>query len=242
MKKLTILVGAVLLCAASFVAGRFLHLRSAVPQANPAQRSAVRSVKPSPRDGEHLVPVPLWRADSMEIARAVFKEAYGADVRARVYQWLPGDNMLFITEHEGRYSIVGLTSQTQLIQYQKDFPFAKRHPAEPTDYHDIKPERCEAQLSNDLGRRVVSMWRKALLETRYDEHPVMGSIDFQASFSMEDQEPPAQGLSGMTWFPLGHVGTLLAVNSDLWAICQKGSSAPTAALAKDLEELEHDLK
>ena len=59
---------------------------------------------------------------------------------------------------------------------------------------------------------------------------------------MEDQKWPAQELSGMTWFPLGHVGTLLAVDVDLWAICKEGSSAPTAALAKDLEELEHDLK
>ncbi len=110
----------------------------------------------------------------------------------------------------------------------------------PANPHDLKIDRCEADISGVLGDRIVRLWGKMLLATRYSAQYAGGADGTSYHFSAF--VPKAGILAGQVWSPGRETttGTLVALADTMRAVCEK--KATMTELDQLTTELEQRLQ
>jgi len=205
---------------------------------------------------DHLVPIPsafdtaYWDDDYPKIVGTVFKEAFGKGVHARVYVTAAGpgptvSDMIFLKERDSEYRIVYLHTAVPLWMYRAGLKEANRKmhfPLDPLDYHDIVPTRCDISVPASLGVRIVDVWKKVLLETRYESKRARGADGADYIFSMETQYDDFQStrtLAGTTWSPdeQSKPGRLAEIAYTMQLLCQHDPDASLRKLDSEVQQL-----
>jgi len=101
--------------------------------------------------------------------------------------------------------------------------------------------RCEISISGKLGDRIVEIWRKMLMRTRYPAQYTSGVDGAVYEFSMF-----VRGLgdiAGHIWLPdrNSSTGALVTLGDELYGICTTRKDASMDQLEKLTAELEHRL-
>ncbi len=206
---------------------------------------------------DHLVPIPsafdsaYWDDDYPRIVGTVFKDAFGKDVRARVYELVAGPggffvNMIFLKERDMEYRIVYLHAAVPLWMYPARIQQSTKRLGlklpQPADYHDVKPDRCEIGIPASLGVRIVDVWKKVLMETRYESKRARGMDGADYIFSMETQYDDFQSsrtLAGTTWSPdeQSKPGRLTEIADTMQLLCQHDPEASLKKLDTEVQQL-----
>lgn len=107
--------------------------------------------------------------------------------------------------------------------------------------HDLKVTQCEADISDALGARVVEVWHKMLMRTRYSQQNMNGTDGATYDFSMFVRG--SGDISGHVWLPdrNSSTGTLVTLANEMYGICTKKKDASMDRLEKLTAELEHRL-
>jgi hypothetical protein len=110
----------------------------------------------------------------------------------------------------------------------------------PADPHDLKIGHCEADISGVLGDRIVALWGRMLLSTRYSARYSGGADGVTYHFSAF--VPKAGMLAGQVWSPArdSATGTLVSLADRMRAVCEK--KATMTELDQLTTELEQRLK
>lgn len=110
----------------------------------------------------------------------------------------------------------------------------------PTNPHDLKIDHCEAGISGVLGDRIVQLWGKMLLATRYSAQYSAGADGVSYHFSAF--VPKAGMLAGQVWSPNrdSATGTLIQLADTMRAVCEK--KATVTELDQLTTELEQKLR
>ncbi|HWM61776.1 MAG TPA: hypothetical protein VNN98_06465 [Rhizomicrobium sp.] len=110
----------------------------------------------------------------------------------------------------------------------------------PTNPHDLKIDRCEADISGVLGDRIVQLWGKMLLATRYSAQYSAGADGVSYHFSAS--VPKAGMLAGQVWTPDRNsaTSTLVTLADAMRAVCEK--KATMTELDRLTTELEQRLR
>jgi hypothetical protein len=139
-------------------------------------------------------------------------------------------------EHVGTWSDKNLDSQ-QAIQKKEIARLETKVPANP---HDLKIDRCETDISGVLGDRIVQVWSKILLATRYSAQYSTG-LD-GASYHFSAVIPKAGVLAGQVWSPDrdSATGSLVTLADTMRAVCEK--KATMTELDQLTTELEQRLR
>jgi hypothetical protein len=119
---------------------------------------------------------------------------------------------------------------------------AKLQSSVPTNPHDLKVTSCETGISDGLGGRIVEVWRKILMPTRYSARYTAGADGANYDFGM--MVPGLGPISGHVWSPdrNSSTGTLVALANQMYDICVKNKDANMEQLEKTIAELEHRLQ
>jgi len=235
------LVVAVALCVVLVVAAHFsnLYIVSKHNTADPM------------RYGSHLEPAYTAQDaasvhDNREsIYQTVYAEAYGKDVLVREHEessFMPSDDMVFLKKNGGKFVIVYLHVDRPLIVYSSAAWMSDLRPAhlDPADYHDVKPRRCEIEISPVLAKSIVADWHAVLMQTRYDTHPRQGMDGSNYEFSMPTDQ---RELAGQIWTPDVDTspGMLVAVAHDMAGYCIKKSQETKARLTAAVDEISREM-
>jgi hypothetical protein len=102
--------------------------------------------------------------------------------------------------------------------------------------------RCETSINDSAGERIVEVWRKMLMRTRYSQQNARGTDGATYDFSMFVLG--LGDLSGNVWLPERNsgTGTLVALANEMYDICTKQKGASMDKLEKLTAELEQRLK
>jgi hypothetical protein len=139
-------------------------------------------------------------------------------------------------EQVGTWSDKNGDSQ-QAMQKKEIAKLEAKMPANP---HDLKIDRCEADISGVLGDRIVEVWRKMVLATHYPaKYDTILDGEFY-HFSMVS--PKAGPISGQTHSPYrdSATGTLVTLADTMRAVCEK--KATMTELDQLTTELEQRLQ
>ena len=158
---------------------------------------------------EHLWPaLSEWNGaadhdDYPQIVATVFHDAFHGNIRVRfhaTHSMIRREEVIALTQNGSVYSILSMQANVHLMSYSSASWMRDLRPAglTPSDYHVIKPSRCEANIPSSLAIRIVDVWRAVLLETRYDAMPQLGFDGAWADFSMPGTN---QYLDGRIWSP-----------------------------------------
>jgi hypothetical protein len=202
----------------------------------------------------------------MQVQRT-FREAYGFDVAVRMValpSFVPEYAVGLVSKAKsgwsGPYRIFALTPAASLWTYQiiamlKDGSvrilddkgqkeqkkeIARLQASVPSNPDNLKVARCEADISDALGGRILKIWRAMLMRTRYPQQNMNGADGVAYHFSMSAFGP----LSGKVWSPdrNSSIGTLVTLADEMYDICTKKKDASMDQLEKLTAELEHRLK
>jgi hypothetical protein len=129
-----------------------------------------------------------WFEDYDDIVVGVLKDAYARDVVARMVVLPPSqpEFAVGVKKAGDRYSIFFMAAAIPLSGYatlstmenetdEKGNPVRDDKSIEdlrkslPADWHDVKVKRCVVAISKTLGERLVDVWGKMLMQTRYPE-------------------------------------------------------------------------
>jgi hypothetical protein len=119
----------------------------------------------------------------------------------------------------------------------RDKQLAQLQSKVPANPHDMKINRCEADISDALGGRIIALWGKVLLSTRYSaQYP--GGAD-GVTYHLAAFVPRRGMLAGQAWSPDRNsvTGTLVTLADTMRAVCEKkASEADLEKLATELEQ------
>lgn len=112
----------------------------------------------------------------------------------------------------------------------------------PADVKDLKIKRCESDIADDLGRRIIEVWRKMLLRTRYIEKDTVGLDGETYYFGINSTS--SGYMSGQVWSPDrdSTTGNLVALAETMRDVCNRKPGANMMMLEKVTAELEHRLQ
>lgn len=188
----------------------------------------------------------------------VLAGAFAQDVRARLIA-MPSftpEYALGIKENDGAYKIFHLASEAQLWSYENlrllhqladdnVLPSEADHIAEaiaeyeaelPGDYHDVKTTYCEMEIPAPLGRDLLAVWEKLLLETRYGDQPPLGRDGIDYHFSMT-----ADGMlmGGKVWEPdpNSKTGAMVSITDTMKNLCLTGDRNLLAQLEPQVTDM-----
>ena len=113
---------------------------------------------------------------------------------------------------------------------------AKLQNSVPADPKDLKINRCEVNISDVLGDRIVKAWNTMLLATRYSVNNPIGLDGVGYYFS--DFSSKAGPMAGQVWSPDrdSKIGTLVTLADTMRAVCEK------KATMSDLDQLTTELE
>lgn len=160
------------------------------------------------------------------------------------------------------YRIFGLTPATSVWTYQsiamltrgevrmvgeksqdlQKKEIARLQASVPTDPHDLKVTFCETSIGDGLGGRIVEVWRKMLMRTRYSAQYTAGTDGANYDFGM--MVPGLGPISGKVWLPdrNSSTGALVTLADQMYGLCAKKKNASMEQLEKITAELEHRLQ
>jgi hypothetical protein len=188
----------------------------------------------------------------------VLAGAFEQDVRARLIA-MPSftpEYALGIRETNGIFKIFHLSSKSQLWSYEnlrllRDLardnliPGEAGHIAEaiaqyeaelPDDYHDVETTYCEFEIPAALGRDILMVWERLLLETRYGDQAALGRDGIDYHFSMR-----ADGMlmGGKVWEPdpESKTGTMVSMTETMKNICDTGDRNLLAQLEPQVADM-----
>jgi hypothetical protein len=195
--------------------------------------------------------------------REKLKDAYAVSVEVRMVappsffpEYAVGLLHASKYSHEAPYRIFTLTSAAQIWTYRsidmlktgqtrvvvgdKKKEIERLESSVPRNLNDLKVLRCETGIGDELGTRIVEVWRKMLLRTRYSARPTWGTDGTTFHFSMAS--PILGPLAGKTWSPPRDTatGNLVELANTMRDVCNK--SANMAKLENVTAELEHRFK
>jgi len=138
-------------------------------------------------------------------------------------------------------SVRELGNQNQSAEKAQKEEIARLESSVPRDPDDLKVNRCEIDINDALGNRIIEVWRKMLLRTHYPERNMMG-LD-GATYHFGIAAPGTGLLTGKIWSPQQDTanGTLVALADTMRAVCQKEKGASEMQLEKLTAELEQRL-
>jgi len=112
----------------------------------------------------------------------------------------------------------------------------------PANPRDLKVSQCEIGIDDALGGRIIEVWRKMLMRTRYSQQNMNGADGATYDFSMFVRG--VGPLAGKVWSPDrdSSTGALVALSGEMYGICTKKKDASMAQLEKLTAELEARLK
>jgi hypothetical protein len=125
----------------------------------------------------------------------------------------------------------------QDIQKKKIAELQAKVPADP---HDLNMDRCETDISNVLGDRIVAVWRKMAMNTHYAGQFQAGTDG--ASYHFAAFVPNSGQLAGQVWLPPrdSATGALVTLADTMRAVCEK--KATMSQLDQLTTELEQRLQ
>jgi hypothetical protein len=131
-----------------------------------------------------------------------------------------------------------LGDQNQKAQREE---IARLEASVPRDPDDMKVNHCQADIADALAGRIVDVWRKMLLHTRYSVHNGNGLDGTTYHFGIA--APGTGQLAGKVWSPERETatGAFVQLADTMRAICQKENGASEAQLEKLVAELEQRL-
>jgi hypothetical protein len=155
---------------------------------------------------DHLVPLTLESDNTFDpapVAKVVFKEAFGFDVRLRESYGSGGlgprsEHVILLKQNGPHYRIVTLEAAAHFVSYTEgavhDFGPVGAKSGMPVDYHSIVPRRCEIELPAALAVRAIAAWHGVMLKTHYDSKPASPAMDGAPSyFMMRDDDQILEG-------------------------------------------------
>jgi hypothetical protein len=223
---------------------------------------------------DHLVPEqsvyfgPKYDVEYESRVIAVLRGAFDADVRVRMIaepSFQP-EYTVGLSEDAGEYRIFALEPAVPLYSYQilEDLErgaiasvgksgemkseIAKLRSTLPADYHDVKVNRCQTSVDSRLGGRLIDVWQRMLLQTRFEGDPDdkapetetirMDGEDFH--FSMRSR---FGALEGKTWSPSlpSKPAKLVEIAETMRAYCTRRDDKTIARLSKRVDALLEEL-
>lgn len=126
-------------------------------------------------------------------------------------------------------------------QQQKE-EIEKAQASVPANPRDLKVSQCETGISDALGGRIVEVWHKMLMRTRYSQKNMNGADGATYNFSMYVRGHGP--ISGNVWSPdrNSSTGTLVALANAMYDVCNKEKGASANQVEKLTAELEQRLK
>lgn len=206
---------------------------------------------------DHLEPEPspLWGGPlyDADLTKSVFAEAFNGDVAARVLVMasrFPA-YMVGVKTEGGAYRIFTLHSDGEVYPVSHDNvpePFAVSGPdgsatiiAPKQSTPKFAVERCEEAVDLALGQRLVALWRRMLMETRYADPPSGAPDGGLFVFSMETGSLAMSGqYSGGR--PPGKLGALIDVVYAMNDYCGTKNKDLAARLSLQVSNLEKQLQ
>ena len=179
------------------------------------------------------------------IEQMVFKDAFAANVRARVrMDILPGFSEItsYITEDKGHYRLVSLWSQTPIIMIVYP-PIHRRGvpPDPPIDPRKVKLVRDAIDLPPALAREIIADWKDALVWAVPTTRGHLGSDGTSFYFSMEDTSAAYAGFTRSS-DGLPVLDALEALAMDMAIYCEYGATSVDKCYWKGTDELANDAK
>ena len=224
-KSIAALSLAAFLCAASSHANEYLW-----PEDSQFTRASL------PPNATLLAP---YHAMIIEVLAGAFEQ----DVRARLVA-MPSftpEYAVGLKEANGSYKVFHLASMSQLWSYenlrmlreleasgalpQQQEPLAEAiaeyEALLPDDYHDVETSYCEIDIPAALGRDLMTVWEKLLLETRYGERPDLGRDGTDYHFSMRAN---GRNMAGKVWEPdpQSKTGAMVSITESMKTLCLTG--------------------
>jgi hypothetical protein len=119
---------------------------------------------------------------------------------------------------------------------------AKEQASVPSDIRDLAVHRCETDISDSLGSRIITVWSKMLLRTHYSSRYTAGADGATYHFSMFLRG--SGDMNGHVWLPRrdSATGNLVALADAMRVVCKKKVGADEASLEKLTTELEQRLQ
>ena len=158
------------------------------------------------------------------IVMSVFRHAFTRDVRARVIIVAPfsgGEYSIAIKQRAGRFRVTAAHSTERLWRYTAS---GKAQDAQlrklliPSDYRQVRVERCSAPIDSKLGKDLVTVWQAMLSRVERQDwySPPMDEARLYFSASVNKQS-----LAGQTWATSGgqRVGSLILIADTLNEYC-----------------------
>jgi hypothetical protein len=200
----------------------------------------------------------IFMPDYYEMVLSAFSAAYERDVRARaiVFPSFHPEYAVGISEDDGAYRIFHLQPEKQLWGYKtlefmksgrtrvyndagvagNDEQIKRLEELLPKDPRDVKIERCDVDIDQSLGRRIIETWEMMLRQTRYVQHDTRGTDGITYHFSMRARH---QDLAGKVWTPPGDskTGMLASVAETMKRICVTGDEGLTGELERRVDDL-----
>jgi hypothetical protein len=180
-----------------------------------------------------------------EMVLALMGQAYTPDVRVRVIA-MPADSPEYaigVREKDGAYSIFHLALKTNIWKYEtlkdvKDLDLAdvarslgpdianaiaEMKASVPADFRDVETVSCETPVDAALGARIVDLWHRMLLRTRFAPSRDLGPAGTDYHFSMRGT---GQSLSGKAWEPPpeSEAGRFVGITRTMRDVCVTGDA------------------
>lgn len=189
---------------------------------------------------------------------ASFRDAFEDDVQARAIvepsfetefavgiKETEGHYWIFyqeVSEQLWQYSVLDMMKKGQITSASTDGKsttlqeIEKLEKSLPPDPKDVKVIRCEYQIERALGVRIVDVWRRMLLETRYSKEPTMGLDGTIYHFYAKNGY---RRMAGQTWTPdpATKPGILAEMSYDMKKLC----TTRDVARLRELETLTNTL-
>ena len=158
------------------------------------------------------------------IMMSVFRDAFAPNVRARVIIVAPfsgGEYAIAIKESAGRFRVTAAHSTKRLWRYTasgKAQAAQLRKLLVPSDYHQVRVERCSAPIDSKLGKDLVTVWQAMLAGVERHDWYNPPTDDARLYFSASANN---QILAGQTWATSQgeRVGSLIRIADTLNQYC-----------------------
>jgi hypothetical protein len=199
-----------------------------------------------------------WLQGYDDIVVGVLKDAYSREVVARMVV-LPSSQPEYavgVSKTGDRYAIFVVGATIPLSNYEAlsnmenardekgnpvrdDKSIAELRKMLPTDWHDVKVNRCAVAIDAPLGERLVDVWGKMLMQTRYPEPEENETVRIDGV----DFHFYSYGKAGQTWSPTGRkAGTFVDVGNAMAAYCDEKGKHELATLNAKVDDLLAQLK
>jgi hypothetical protein len=188
-----------------------------------------------------------------EIVVGVLRDAYAIDVVARMVVLPPNgpEIAVGVKKDEDRYAIFVLVPAIPLNRYatlsifenevdekgnpiRDDKSIAELRKSLPADWHDVKVNRCVVAIDKALGERLVNVWGKMLMQTRYPEPGGIETIFVDGTqFHFY-----GYGKAGQTWNPAGgETGAFVEIGYAMADYCGDKRAPTLATLSAKVDKL-----